>query len=163
MGLIGLWDIIIVIFAVASLSTFIFLLKKEKVLALIISIYLAFIFVEEFLIFNSSFLQLKIFTLNAFFPEILFVIIISIFFFLFIRSGFYKSYSKSHYKNGAKMYFLNILATGLFVALSIHYFLPSYIKQGLNLPLGIIFNSTIGFFLWMAIPIFSIFLVKKGK
>lgn len=160
---IGLWDIIIVIFAVASLVTLILLLKKEKVLVLLLSIYLAFIFVEEFLIFNSAFLQLKIFTFNVFLPEILFVIMIGVFFLLFVRSGFYKSYAKSHYRKGTKMYFLNILAIGLFVALSVHYFLPPYIKQNLSMPLNIIFNSTLGFFLWIAIPIFSLFLVKKGK
>jgi hypothetical protein len=163
MGLIGLWDIVIVIFAVVSLATLIFLLKKEKVLALLLSIYLAFIFVEEFLIFNFSFLHLKIFTFNAFLPEILFIVMIGAFFLLFISSGFYKSYAKSHYRRGSKMYFLNILAIGLFMALSIHYFLPPYIKQNLSLPLSFIFNSTIGFFLWIAIPVFSIFLVKKGK
>jgi hypothetical protein len=163
MGLIGLWDIVIVIFAVLSLTTLIFLLKKEKVLALLLSIYLAFVFVEEFLIFNFSFLQLKIFTFNAFLPEILFAIAIIVFFFLFIKSGFYKSYAKSHYRKSGKIYFLNILAIGLFIALSIHYFLPPYIKQNLSLPLSFMFNSIIGFFLWIAIPIFSIFLVKKGR
>jgi len=162
MDLISLQDILIVAAFVALVGAFIFLLRKEKVVALILSIYLAFIFTEEFSILNSSVLRLKVLTINPFIFEILFLIMAGFFFLLFVRSGFFRSYAKSHYgQGGGKIYFLNIFAVGLFMAISIRYFLPANLIFGLGDFLKMIFISPFGFFIWVVTPLFGIFLVKK--
>lgn len=160
-SVINISDIIIIIISVLILVAFIFLLKKEKIVALILSIYLGYIFVDEILMFNSTFLGLKVFSLNMFIAEAVFVVMIAVLFLLLLRTGFFRSYAKSHYRSGDKNIFLNILAVGLFVTLSLRYFLPPFISQDLGFILQYIFNSSIGYLLWIIIPMFTIFLVKR--
>lgn len=162
--MINFGDILIVTVFAVLIGVFIFLFRKEKVVALILSAYLAFIFTEEFGILNSAILRLKVLTINPFIFEILFLIMTGFFFLLFIRSGFFKSYAKSRYaQGGEKMYFLNVLGVGLIIAISIKYFLPPDISSNLGYILQTVFISPIAFFLWAVAPLFGLFLVKKGN
>ena len=156
---IGGWDVAVVLVFVLSAVLFVFLFKKEKVMALILSIYLAFIFVEEFAILNASSLKIKLISANEFFLEVLFIIIIAVFLKLFLKTGFFKSYKRLYEKR--KIIFLNILTLGLFISISLHYFLPPYISNELSLFIKFIFIFPISFFLWLIIPMLSLFLVKR--
>lgn len=66
-------DIIFVFVFLLFLSVFVFWLKKEKTVALILSIYLSLIFIEELIILNSTVLKTRIILGNAFVPEVLFI------------------------------------------------------------------------------------------
>ena len=155
------WDLIIILSFILFSSFFIFFIKKEKSMILILSIYLSFIFVEEFITLNSSALRLKAVSSNLFIPEILFILIIALFFILFLKTGFFRSYARSHYQKNVKQFFFNILAIMLFANISIHYFLPSYIGLNLGVFLKIVFTAPIMFFIWMSAPMFSLFFVKR--
>ena len=161
MNFISGWDLIIILSFILFSSFFIFFIKKEKSMILILSIYLSFIFVEEFIALNSSVLRLKAVSSNMFIPEILFIIIIALFFILFFKTGFFRSYARSHYQRNGKQFFLNILAIMLFANISIHYFLPSYISLNLGVFLKTVFTAPIMFFIWMSAPMFSLFFVKR--
>ncbi|NCF74970.1 MAG: hypothetical protein GWO87_00565 [Xanthomonadaceae bacterium] len=158
---INVWDLIIISSFTLFFAFFIFFIKKEKAMILILSIYLSFVFVEEFNAVSLSLLRWKFFSSNIFIPEILFVIIIILFFILFLRTGFFKSYARSYYQKDGKQFFLNILAIILFVNISIHYFLPPYIGLNLSLFLKIVFTNPLMFFIWMSAPMFSLFFVRR--
>ena len=154
-------DLIIILSFILFFGFFIFFIKKEKAMILILSIYLSFIFVENFSVLNSSMLRWKVFSSNVFIPEILFIIITALFFILFLKTGFFRSYARSHYQRNGKQFFFNILAIMLFVNISIHYFLPPYISLNLGIFLKTVFTIPIMFFIWMSAPMFSLFFVKR--
>ncbi len=161
MNIISGIDIIFIVLFLLFLFIFIFWLKKERTVALILSIYLGYIFTEELIILNSNVLKTRVILGNVFVPEVLFVASIILFFFLFLRSGFFKRYVRSHYLRKEKVIFLNVLAVGLFVSISIKYFLPAYIGLNLGYFLRMSFVVPLSFFMWMTIPMFSIFLIKR--
>ncbi|MEA2088821.1 MAG: hypothetical protein U9O55_03220 [Patescibacteria group bacterium] len=160
-NLINAWDLIIIASFVLFLGLFIFFIKKEKSMILILSIYLSFILVEEFSALNISVLRWKAISSNIFIPEILFIVIIALFFILFFKTGFFRGYARSYYQGGGKQFFLNILAIMLFVSISIHYFLPSYISLNLGNLLKFVFTTPIMFFIWMSVPMFSLFFIRR--
>ena len=155
------WDLIIILSFILFFGLFIFFVRKEKAMILILSIYLSFIFIEEFGSFNASVLRWKAVSSNVFIPEILFIIMIALFFILFLKTGFFRSYARSHYQRSGKQFLLNILAIILFASISIHYFLPSYIGSNLSGLLKIVFTAPIMFFIWMSAPMFSLFFVRR--
>ncbi|MCD4705540.1 hypothetical protein K8R61_00475 [bacterium] len=155
------WDLIIILSFVLFFGIFIFFVRKEKAMILILSIYLSFIFVEEFIGLNASVIRLKVVSSNMLIPEILFIIMIVLFFVLFLKTGFFRSYARSHYQRGNKQFLLNILAIILFASISIHYFLPSYIVSNLGGLLKIVFTAPVMFFIWMSAPMLSLFFVRR--
>ena len=155
------WDLIIILSFILFFGLFIFFVRKEKAMILILSIYLSFIFIEEFIGLNASVLRLKVISSNMLIPEILFIIMIALFFILFLKTGFFRSYARSHYQRSGKQFLLNILAIVLFANISIHYFLPSYMIANLGDLLKIVFTAPIMFFIWMSAPMFSLFFVRR--
>ncbi len=138
-----------------------FLFKKEKTLIFILSVYLSYIFTEETLIFNSSFLQIKPFFKTDLMAELLFISITLIFFFLFLKINFLKTDKRFYRKNKINKIFTNILGVGLFTVISLKYFLPPSLIFNLPSYLKFVFLFPLNFFLWMTLPMLILFFNKK--
>ncbi|MBU1119453.1 hypothetical protein KKH43_06245 [Patescibacteria group bacterium] len=154
------WDLFIGLFFVISVFVYGLSLGRERILVILVSIYIAFAVSSNLPFINEKMSQK--FNLGPVFVMrtlVLLVFIVALFF-LFSRMGLFTTLSA---KTSLPIVVLfSILHVGLFISIVLS-FMPTTVVENLSSMTRVVFTSEIGHFAWLVAPIGAMYLVKYSE
>lgn len=152
------WDLFIGIFFVITALIYGLSLGRERVLVILVSIYMSFAVASNLPFINEEISQR--FNLGPAFVmrTLVFLVLVAMLFFLFSRMGlFMASTSRTSLPLVA---LFSVLHVGLFITI-IFSFLPPNFAANVSETTQVIFDSDMGRFLWILGPVLALYLAKQ--
>lgn len=152
------WDLFIVIFFVVAVLLYGLTLGRDRVLTILISIYMALAVVNTAPYINSLKAEVavgEVFALKV----VTFLGLFVVLFFLLARSALLHSFSKGNIGSWAQVFIFSVLHVGLLTSSTLS-FLPSNAITHLAPTTQAVFISDLGKFAWIILPIVAMILLK---
>lgn len=152
------WDLFIGIFFVITALIYGLSLGRERVLVILVSIYMAFAVASNLPFINEEVAQKFNFGPAFVMRTVVFLVLIAALFFLFSRMGLFMS---SGSRTSLPLVALfSILHVGLFITV-IFSFMPAAFISGVSETTQVLFDSDMGRFLWILSPVIALYLAKS--
>lgn len=153
------WEIILVLFLIGAGFLLGFLIGRDKIFVLLLGSYISFSIlnvVPFFKIFPNIFAKDENFVILV----ILFLALIGLIYFLFIRSIFKASIRKKVNRSIFQTFFLSLFFVGIIISVIFSFFPNDLLSQFSDIVLNV-FNNSIARTIWLIVPIIFIGLFRK--
>ncbi len=154
------WDLFIVLFFVVGSLLYGFTLGRERVIVLIVSVYMALAVIQNAPWLHDFRTQVSVGNLFAF-QVTTFLGVFVLLFFLLSRSALMRSLTLSDQGRWWHVLLFSFLQVGLLISMTVSY-LPKEAVDQLLAPTRLIFASPEGRFAWIGLPIVAMILLR-GK
>lgn len=151
------WDLFILLFFIVSVFVYGFALGRERILVVLVSIYIGFAVAAHLPYINENVSQKFGFGPVFVMRLVVFLVVMVALFFLFSRMNLFNGLGGK--TNLPVVAVFSILHVGLFVCILLS-FIPLTVLGQLSSVTKTIFTSEIGRFLWLIAPILAMYLVK---
>ena len=153
-------DLIVVLLLIAIAFLLGLALKRNKIIILLIGIYIA-IAVVNFFPFGNIFDRPKI-DEDFVYPVGIFIAIVLLFFTLLSRSGLKKAFSKSGDNSIFQIILFSLFSIGLLLSVCLSFF-PTDLVQEFNPIVKVLFMAKLSRFLWALAPVFGVLMFKNKR
>lgn len=153
------WDLFIGLFFVISALIYGISLGRERILVILVSIYMSFAVASNLPFINEEVSQ-RINLGPAFVMRmVIFLVLIAALFLLFTRMGLFMSSSSR--TNLPLVILFSLLHVGLFISI-IFSFMPAAFASQVSETTRAIFDSDVGRFLWILSPVVALYLARSS-